>query len=109
MTRDELRSVLPGGKWHEVAMKWAADPAAVLQCWGISSQSWLDTKVPTFAIGKPYRIKPQVLRYRVALLIDDGFVGGWSITHARNEAEAAQIESRLAFDRWLGDWQEAEK
>lgn len=105
MTRDELRSVLPGGKWHEVAMKWAADPAAVLQCWGISSQSWLDTKVPTFAIGKPYRIKPQVLRYRVALF--HGNKGGY-VNIAEREETAESWAKHPDFIRWLGDWQEAE-
>ena len=108
MTRDELRSVLPGGKWHEVAMKWAADPAAVLQCWGISSQSWLDTKVPTFAIGKPYRIKPQVLRYRVALWKASKSSPSYLTVIDQQDIADAHEQSPL-FVRWLGGWQEAEK
>ena len=102
MTKDELRSVLPGGKWHEVAMKWAADDAAVLQVRDpLFNHKWDSTDTAHFVGGCEYRIKPQVLRYRVALM-------SYGLAFASTNDSVTAIINNGNFERWLGDWQEVE-
>ena len=100
MTRDELRSVLPGGKHHDVAMKWVADDAAVLQA-NHGDSEWHETNTPSFIVGREYRIKPQVLRYRVALM-------SYGLAFASTNDSVTAIINNGNFERWLGDWQEVE-
>lgn len=107
-TKDEVRSILPGGKWHEVAMKWVADDAAVLQWAQTTSKHWYDQPphaIDPFCDGYQWRIKPQVLRYRVALF--HGNKGGY-VNIAEREETAESWAKHPDFIRWLGDWQEAE-
>lgn len=68
---------------------------------------WLDTGVPSFYAHYEYRVKPEVLRYRVALI---GFAdaGGPDVATARSEYDARKFEQFSTFIRWLTDWQEVE-
>lgn len=105
MTRDELRSVLPGGKHHDVAMKWVADDAAVLQA-NHGDSEWHETNTPSFIVGREYRIKPQVLRYRVAIMRNLNNTLYPSI--ADSDLAAETLSGCHHFVKWAGDWRETE-
>ena len=110
-TKDEVRSILPGGKWHEVAMKWVADDAAVLQWAQTTSKHWYDQPphaIDPFCDGYQWRIKPQVLRYRVALWKASKSSPSYLTVIDQQDIADAHEQSPL-FVRWLGGWQEAEK
>ena len=60
---------------------------------------------PTWAIDTLYRIKPETLKYRVALIK----IGSISYTASVNDKHtSAAIEGNPGFMRWLTDWQEVE-
>jgi hypothetical protein len=88
-------------------IKAAADGATV-QSRPEGRAEWLDWNnrfFPTFSDGYEWRVKPQTLRYRVALfLVKDG---AYTIT-CETKVEAASIEEDTRFLRWLHDWQEVE-
>jgi len=119
-TKDKVRSILPGGKWHEVAMKWVADDAAVLQCiyehqlnlgyeWDTIDDDSSLRPFSASSCGKPvlWRIKPQVLRYRVALWKASKNSPHYLTVIEQQDIADAHEQSPL-FVRWLGDWVEAE-
>ena len=109
MTKDEARSILPGGKWHEVAMKWVDDPAAVLQYRSPNGDGvWRnqsDVGCGSLANDYDWRIKPQTLRYRVALMRVNKCVFPTIVT-CGNQAES--LAHNPGFERWATDWQEVE-
>ena len=109
-TKDEVRSILPGGKWHEVAMKWVADDAAVLQWAQTTSKHWYDQPphaIDPFCDGYQWRIKPQVLRYRVAKMQYQDISTKYLQSCFTEEGE--RILSRYqAFRGWASDWIEVE-
>lgn len=88
----------------ELIKKWADDDSLQIECrsgkhdrWEICHPSWID--------HFEYRIKPEVLRYRVALFIskDDKWLGFYDNAEAANSAE--KIHS---FIEWKTDWTEVE-
>ena len=110
MTKDELRAVLEGGKHHQVAQAWLASDEAVLQI-NYGSSKWDEIINPSFTDGYKYRIKPETLRYRVALCrFSSDRVSRLSLsTSSVNTLEAMEsLEQTAWFVRWLGDWQEIE-
>lgn len=74
---------------------------------------WLDIEPASTATKTPhlytdgraeYRLKPIVLRYRVALVSDEGY---WTTT-ADSLLEAHDIEERGDFVKWVSDWIEVQ-
>ena len=109
MTKDELRSVLPGGKNHEVAMKWLNDDKAVLQwrdpAFQEGFQTITSTGCPNFKPILEWRIKPEVLRYRVALMMNSSRS---YIYLAYTASDEMFVKASDAFVKWVSDWQEVE-
>lgn len=105
MTKDELRSVLPGGKNHEVATKWANDDKAVLQARCNPAESFYDVRTPNFRPELEWRIKPEVLKYRVALMRNSSRP---YINLAYTASDEMFVKASHAFVKWVSDWQEVE-
>jgi hypothetical protein len=63
---------------------------------------WVDRKDPCWCNLTEYRIKPEVVRYRVACFKD-----GSTVT-ADNNSEVKEYETDRAFIKWLTDWIEVE-
>ena len=60
---------------------------------------------PCWSQATNYRIKPQIIKYRVALLK----VGDVVYTNSYNDvAYAERCSKEKDFVKWLGDWQEVE-
>jgi hypothetical protein len=81
--------------------KWADDDSLVVQYRHYTNEPWIDIKEPSWKEGFIYRIKPEVIRYRVALLI------AGTIT-ADDIEEEKDIESLSFFKEWITDWIEVE-
>jgi len=105
MTKDELRSVLPGGKNHEVATKWANDDKAVLQARCNPAESFYDVRTPNFRPELEWRIKPEVLKYRVAVM--ETYRGPYNVM-VTTSFDKDYMEKQPEFVRWVSDWQEVE-
>jgi hypothetical protein len=78
--------------------------------WRIVDPHWKDfdgTGFPDFSdLRMKWRIKPQVLRYRVALMQDQ--CGVYYFDLNSNVVHDGAIEGHMNFVRWLHDWQEVE-
>ena len=98
MTKDELINVLPGGKHHEVATAWAAGKGELQFDASYSEWETLGL-VASFDRILDYRIKPQVVRYRVALMQTDN---GCAYCHMTLSEEFTEAHSD--FVRWATDW-----
>jgi hypothetical protein len=68
---------------------------------------WKDTGQPGFYTHYEYRVKPEVLRYRVALFAGPSRENPWTAV-AQSEDLAQKWEKSISFVRWLTDWQEVE-
>lgn len=60
---------------------------------------------PTWYEDLEYRIKPQTIRYRVALC---KYLNQFTTFSAENEIQANSIVTSPGFVRWLTDWIEVE-
>lgn len=68
---------------------------------------WIDTECPTWHKDCKYRIKPQTLKYRVALF--SSIRGEKYIVTASTPTLAPEgFERDAGFIRWLTDWVEVE-
>jgi len=67
-----------------------------------SNNTWQFISTPTWFDDIEYRIKPEVVRYRVACFKD-----GSTVT-ADNNSEVKEYETDRAFIKWLTDWIEVE-
>lgn len=68
---------------------------------------WQDADAPRWCPNHCYRVKPETLKYRVALMHDRDDYTSWTRSaHTNHLAELA--ESDLDFARWLTDWVEVE-
>jgi hypothetical protein len=67
--------------------------------------TWIDLSSPSWNYSFEYRIKPEVIRYRVALRTKQ--TGYWT-SNADNEIEEKDIEDSDSFKKWLTDWIEVE-
>jgi hypothetical protein len=87
-------------------IKAAADGATVQ--WRIVDPHWKDfdgTGFPDFSdLRMKWRVKPQTLRYRVALIQHGNPV--LSVSFSKEDADATQ--KHPYFIEWLHDWQEVE-
>lgn len=64
--------------------------------------------IPSFSKDWEYRIKPDPLKYRVALMLRIGQPYTRIIDNTTNSPREATIESLSGFDKWLTDWIEVE-
>lgn len=65
---------------------------------------WLDLPSPTFQSNTTYRIKPDPIKYRLALFKYNGRT--W--VTVLNADESTSIEDYPQFNRWITDWIEVE-
>ena len=63
---------------------------------------WVAPEFPPFTEHYEWRIKPETLRYRVALF------QGEVINAITSANDAEEVETYPHFVRWLHDWQEVE-
>jgi hypothetical protein len=71
-----------------------------------SCEKWFDIEwSPTWEKDVEYRIKPEVIRYRIGLHKNENTY--WYVT-AKNEEELEELESRTFFKKWITDWIEVE-
>ena len=87
-------------KHAELIKKWADDTSIKIQ-YESSPGRWFDASSPCWSEEYGYRIKTEVIRYRVALLI------AGTIT-ADDIEEEKDIESLSFFKEWITDWIEVE-
>ena len=98
-----------GYKFRVAPHRWQAEIDAqaagkVIQIRG--DGPWFDDSVPNFGnTSVEFRIKPEAIRYRVALHKIDGRT--YTVT-ADNEVQESRAADRSSFQCWIGDWQEVE-
>ena len=67
--------------------------------------TWCDDIYPTWSTQCDYRIKPETIKYRVALYKQDGDSWcGFVTSHTQEKT----VQSCNSFYRWLTDWIEVE-
>lgn len=93
-------------KWAAVIKSWA--DGAEIQYKSRDDYKWIDllTLTPSWSNSMEYRIKPQTIKYRVALIKGDGFCH--TATANSKEGESHITELFPNFSRWLTDWVEVE-
>jgi len=97
-------------KHAEVIKAWA-DGAQIQQRYP-DEDSWRDCNTseeltPHFGIcNLEFRIKPKVIRYRLALMTEIG--GEYWISIYQSTAGRSSADPLSSFVKWLGDWQEVE-
>jgi hypothetical protein len=69
------------------------------------NNTWDNLKNPSWYEETEYRIKPEVIRYRVALITKQT---GYLALNADNSTEEKDIENSYSFKKWLTDWIEVE-
>lgn len=91
-------------KHCELIKAWA--DGAEIQFFNYFTSSWKDLNEPIWSDENEYRIKPQTIRYRVALLrYDDGRV---MTCNVETEVQEKSLREWHEFVRWLTDWIEVE-
>jgi hypothetical protein len=91
-------------KHSELIKKWADDDSIVIQS-KMPDGAWVDSSYPCWNKTTEYRIKPETIRYRVALM----YVGTCNYAQSVNdESEAAMLYTGKNFIKWLTDWIEVE-
>ena len=90
-------------RWQKEIDAQAAGKVIQIRCAG----PWFDDSVPNFGnTSVEFRIKPEMLRYRIALMRAPN--GGQYTVTADDEAEFEIADGLSGFVKWLGDWQEVE-
>lgn len=99
-------NVLPGGKYHEMAIELAKDSTKTLEN-KVPGGPWEDVSnyACPFNNNGEYRIKPKVTSYRVCLLRDGGESYCYTISTKKQEAS---LEKYPQFMHWITDWIEVE-
>src|SRR5574337_1787543 len=90
-------------KHAELIKKWADDTSLKIQ-YNLRGR-WIDISPPSWTEEYNYRIKPEVIRYRVALLENER--NHYVLTTTEN-AEAVRITTNTKFIKWITDWIEVE-
>jgi hypothetical protein len=94
-------------KHAELIKKWADDDSLVIQ-FKNSMSNWIIAEHPLWDKDSQYRIKPEVIRYRVVLLKNMDGKSKFTQT-VDNNKEHEDIESDKGyFIKWLTDWIEVE-
>ncbi|SOD41350.1 hypothetical protein [Nitrosovibrio sp. Nv4] len=91
--------------------------AVVIKAWADGAQiqikergKWVDYRIdsaPHWVPAMEYRVKPETLRYRVALHKQIHF-GGFFTGVVSNDDGAVVVEGCATFVRWLTNWVEVE-
>ena len=91
-------------RFAKVVAAWA-DGAEIQSRRAGSGAAWQDQLAPVFIVGVSWRIKPQTIRYRVALM-RAGEIRHLVVVH--NDYLCDQQEKDSNFIRWITGWQEVE-
>ena len=79
-----------------------ADGAEIQQRHPVDPTYWENiAKFPSWSDNIEYRIKPNTIKYRVALFTYNSLA-------VSNEVDAKYWEESYGFKRWVTDWQEVE-
>jgi len=87
-------------KHKDLIIAWANDTSLKIECNG-HLNIWTDCDSPSWHEDVEYRIKPEVIRYRVALFD----IGTCSCD---SKEEMNDFEKLPSFKKWLTDWIEVE-
>ncbi len=93
---------MPTPRRHaELIKKWADDDSLVIQ-FKDKDGKWYDDIFPTWEDCYNFRIKPETIRYRVALLKTGTTVS------VDDEKQMDYVSTGVLFKKWLTDWIEVE-
>lgn len=73
-----------------------------------SDFGWIDTAQPTFFPSWSWRIKPVILRYRIARMKNIFSCAEYHVL-ATNTEEQEKVQKNLSFVKWVSDWTEVEE
>lgn len=93
-------------KHYDQIVAWAGG-AAIQYLEQVNPPLWCDISPPNWVFETEYRVKPEILRFRLALL---------KITYSTGDrfvvkiyyTESEELLKSSNFIRWLSDWQEVE-
>jgi hypothetical protein len=108
MNNHKVRRTFNMGTPHvhaEVIKAWA-DGAVIQFRYSVDGKWYECLSQPGWDPLAQFRVKPEPLKYRVALL--RGFDGELYTTTSANLSQEETIESYSSFVRWLTDWTEVE-
>ena len=88
-------------KHAELIHAWA--DGQEIQLWAGIDECWVRDVSPSWDERLMYRVKPETIKYRVALMKAEA--GPWVSVAYRKEHETA-LEAQAQFVRWLGEWEE---
>jgi hypothetical protein len=92
-------------KHAELIHKWADDDSLFIEFKITNTGEWAIANHPAWEDETEYRIKPEVLRYRVALFEQDNRC--WSCSFDTDK-ECFDVEKMKFFVKWVSDWIEVE-
>jgi hypothetical protein len=92
-------------QFAEVVAAWAAG-AKIQYRRNDDEAAWQDQSHPFCIYDLSWRVKPQTIRYRVALMLR--IDGDYDVRIDIDESDAEYRQCDHYFIRWLTDWQEVE-
>ena len=92
-------------KHADLIKAWA--DGAEIQRWAESTKSWVDAEPPSWNDALEYRIKPNTLKYRLALYEQQNGSPDKSFVYVFYETMPDPTRAG-GFVRWLTDWTEVE-
>lgn len=90
-------------KHAELIKKWADDDSLKIEFKSEGQAAWIEASYPSWDKNTEYRIKPEVILYRVAKLNKDD-----SFHVAKDEKQAERMKELFHDLEWLTDWIEVE-
>jgi hypothetical protein len=91
-------------KHRDLIIAWANDKSLEIQ-YETTDHEWRDASSPAWNEDYGYRIKPEVIRYRVAIFSD---VNSTIAATKKDEIAKFWEEKNPDFKKWLTDWIEVE-
>ena len=73
-----------------------------IQRWAGQINGWQDCPMPNWAPEERYRLAPEIVHYRVALLKTGS--GHYYTSSVNDGPRAKSLESAPCFVRWVTDW-----
>ena len=89
-------------KHAELIRQWADDDSLKIQGRRLGDIKWQDITILTWDDSCEFRIKPEVIRYRVA------FIENKQTVTVDNYEQEIRIKNSPNFTEWLTDWIEVE-